>query len=336
MLMRVLIASFSMLLVSRSEASIIVFTGATTVTTPGTPTSVGGFSNGSHTFQNDETVITSLISSGTSYHPILGFEKMDFVLAAGRIQTRVFYGSGTTMLPGDTLSFSGSPLNDLQDMFDTPLLINFGSDDTFIKSLDSIRFWSGSSVAPTNNDGLTRAGITIVERGANDTNFRVRAITGLDAMGNPNQTTDWLLMESSDPFGSGISVLNHGLFDSLSKDGLGPFLNASTQNRNQDIGALLIPFADLGIILGDSVFGYEVSINTSGSRTGLDLLPGAAAFIESGVIGFQVNNLSSSAVPEQPFANLAMALGLGLIGFLRFMRSSRQGLSARNSVLIKS
>lgn len=322
MFLRTIVLIIAMLLVSTSEAAIITFNNATTSTTSGTPTSVGGFSNGSHTFQNDQTVITSLTSSGTLYNPVLGFENMDFVLAPGRIQTRVFYGTGSTTLPGDNLSFSGSPLNDLQDMFDIPLLINFGSDDTFIKSLDSIRFWSETSIAPTNNDGLARAGISIVERGANDRNFRVRAITGLDTIGNPNQTTDWIVVNDSDPFGGGIGNLNHGLYDSLTTNGIGPFTQASTQDRNQNIGALLIPFADLGVILGDSVFGYEISVNSSGSRTGLDLLSGAASFVESGVTGFQLNSPSMSSVPEQPFANLAMALGLGLIWVVRSARKT--------------
>ncbi len=315
------------LVASYSEAAVITFNSVTTETIDGIPQSVGGFSNGpSHTFHNDQTFIRSLSAGGTRYNPVLGFNQMSYTVKSNPNPTRVFYGTGGAALPGDSRSFSGSPLTDLHDMFDTPLVINYGSDDTFVKSLDSIRFWSSTAISPTTNDGLTRAGVSIIERGANDNNFRVRAITSLSG-GTPNGVTDWLLINDRDPFGRGVRNLNHGLYDSATRDGVGPFLRASTQNRNQQIGALMIPFIDFGLSIGDQIYGYEIAVNTSGSRTGLDLLSGATSLVEDGVTGFELIGPETAHMPEHPLANILLAVGFGFAGVYRRSRRKKAALA---------
>ncbi|WP_417849993.1 hypothetical protein [Thalassoglobus sp.] len=323
-------ATFVVSLATSSEAALIAFDSVTTTVVEGTPESVGGFTNGpTHTFHNDQTIVTSLSAGSTQYNPVLGFDRMSFTLKANPNPTRVFYERGGTALSGDSLSFTGSPLADLYDMFDTPLVINYGSDDTFVKSLDSIRFWSSTSISPTSNDGLTRAGVSIIERGANDNNFRVRAITSLNG-GNPDGVTDWLLIGGGDPFGNGVRNLNHALYDSETTNGIGPFTQASVseQNRNQQIGALLIPFADFGLSIGDRIYGYEIAVNTSGSRTGLDLLSGATSLVENGVTGFEFIGPMTSQTPELPFANVLMGVGFGFVGWYRRSRKSKQSSDA--------
>lgn len=324
-----------LLSVQSSSAGIITFDGITTITTQGTPVSVN-LDGVPTTFTNKETVIETFKVGSDSYSPIMGFNRFDYTVKSSANPTRVYYETGGTPLPGDVRVYDASPLATLEQMFANPLRINYGSDNTFQRTLDSARFWTESFVEIINNSGLDDSGVVILERGANDNNFRVRAITGLDGDANPDEYSDWFNIASgTDPFGSGLNYnLPHALYDSYDSDGTGPFVVPEDLSRSQQIGAFMIPFADFGLSIGDHVFGYEIAIPSNGSRNGLDLLPGASAVTLNGLPAPPIqrtgeSHLSFHANPEIPFANTLMAVCFA--GIIAYRNRSRSRLKLQNN-----
>lgn len=314
---------------ANSKADILTFDGITTFDIEGSPTSVD-LDGVPTTFTNKQTIIDKFLIGSESYSPILGFNRFDYVTRSNPNPTRVYYENGGTRLPGDARSHDAAPLSTLEEMFSNPLTINYGSDNTFQRTLDSARFWSNSYIEIQNSAGANDSGVVILERGANDNNFRVRAITALDGADNPDTYSGWFTIASgTDPFGSGVNYnLPHALYDSQTADGIGPFVDPIDLRRTQDIGAFLIPFADFGLNIGDQVFGYEIAIASNGSRNGLDLLSGASAVTLDGQSTPSIElsgeeHLPFHANPEIPLANTLMAAGFFLIYFLRnaYLRS---------------
>ena len=289
----------------------IAWDSITSTTTEGTPTTDP---NNGYLYENDVTVVTSFTAGAGTYSPLINYPLVDFTFKANPVQTRVWYERNDIPSNGNPTGYTGNALVDLHDMFDTPLRINYGSDDTFVKTLDSIRFSDTTGVEIAGAAALTGAGVSLIERGANDTNFEVRLITSVDGSGNALTFSPTVHVTSSDPFGSGVANMHHALWDSATTNGIGPFDEPDDLDRFQDIGGLLLTFDEFGLSVGDRVFGYEVAAPATGGRPGLDLLPSGAAF--------QLDTLPPGALvvvpspePESGVVVLGILFGLSAIWY---------------------
>ena len=129
-----------------------------TVTTQGTPTTDP--SNG-YLYENDVTVVTSFTAGGATYEPLVEYPKAAFDLKVGRDATRVWYERNNLPSNGNDTGYTGNALADLDHMFDTPLRINFGSDNTFVRTLEALRFTSVKGVQLNEPLALTDAGVSV-------------------------------------------------------------------------------------------------------------------------------------------------------------------------------
>lgn len=260
----------------QARAVVVAWESITSTTTQGTP-SVGPLG---YVYENDVTVVTSFSSGGDTFTPLIEFPASEFILKSNPAQTRVWYERNEIANGSLPTGYTGSPLADLDDMFDVPLRINFGSDDTFRKTLDSIYFTDQVGVQINDPVALTDAGVSVLERGANDNNFSVRLVLGVDGTGAPTAFSPTVTIAGGDPFGSGVASMRHALWDSANTNGVGPFDDPDDLDRVQQIGGLLLTFDEFGLSVGDRVYGYEIAAAASGTRTGLDLLASGAAFIK--------------------------------------------------------
>ncbi|NCF84784.1 MAG: hypothetical protein GWQ05_22865 [Verrucomicrobiaceae bacterium] len=79
------------------------------------------------------------------------------------METRVWYERNDMPSNGNDTGYTGNALVDLADMFSTPLRINYGSDDTFNRTLDAVRFKSMTGVQLNDPLELKEAGVSIIE-----------------------------------------------------------------------------------------------------------------------------------------------------------------------------
>lgn len=270
-------------------ADLITLSSATTTVTGGTATAQGGFNNGPHTFHNGVETLTTVSGGGTSFDAAFGFNRVDGTLLAGASESRMYYFNGGTPLAGTNRSYSGEYATTLDDVFDTPFRINVGHDNTLATTYESLRMWSGNELTIETAAGLNDAGVGIVERGANDDDFRVRLITSLDAAGNPDGYSAYYEVNAGDPFGTGLTLngsnanRQYDIYSDFISPYDGEWLTSHQVNAAQRIGAFLITFDEFGLGVGDSFYGYEIArLNTGVS--GIDLIPGGGVFTSNGGI----------------------------------------------------
>ena len=306
---------------------IVTFTQGTTSTTSiGAAANVGGFSEvggadpgyagPEYTFQNDVITLDTLSDGVTTYDSVLGFDRVNATVKGGASDGRLYYLRGGTPTGPATVSFTGQYKSSFAELFDTPFQINVGSDET-MRTNQSLEIWNTTGVTIATASGLTNAGITIIERGANDNGFRVRAITSLDGSDNPLGKSDWVSLASGDPFGDGLFLDGDSSATEFTRDVFldtsaspfsGPFQEFQTTG-DQPIGAFLIPMDDFGLSVGQSVYGYEIDDT---GNSGLDLIP-AGGFLSSDPGALTV-------IPEPSTMMLFMA---GVLGLTVYRRSTR-------------
>lgn len=151
--------------------------------------------------------------------------------------------------------------------------LNQGTDNVFtnasngdgnnnnIERVDII-FTSGLNTASP-----TQAGFAIFDRGANYAHdgFRIAAITGLDASGNPSSfgavkiCTPGNGSSNNGSWGHPSTANGNRTFPCyvLRKDATDTYLKVSS-NVNQEIGGVFYTFADLGISAGQPLYGYAL------------------------------------------------------------------------------
>lgn len=299
-----------------AAAGLVTLTAGTTTTTGGGATTQGGFSNGTHTFHNQAITLTSLSAGANTYSPDFGFSKVDGTLMTGAALSKMYYFEGGTPISGT--SYTGEYAPDLDSLFDTPFQINVGSDNTLAETFDSVRIWDNRKLTVQNNDGLVNAGVSIVERGANDDDFRVRLITSLDGTGTPDSFSSWVTVNAGDPFGAGLSLdgssatIDFDIYQDSTAPFDGEYLNF-VGGSSQNIGGLLITTDEFGLNIGDSFYGYELAVLTSGGRTGLDLIPGG------GVL--QLNGTNGITAAPEPSSLILVCLGGVHVVFRRRKRT---------------
>jgi hypothetical protein len=100
---------------------------------------------------------------------------------------------------------------------------------------------------------VSSAGFLITERGGNDA-FKIAAILGVDANGNPNSF--WPVRSvASNSYGSTILTLqSHVLRKDISDNALRPFSTVSSQA----IKSVFVRYSDLGIAPNQLVYGYSL------------------------------------------------------------------------------
>lgn len=324
--MRIFLATilFALPACGAATAGLVTMTAGTTTTTGGGgATTQGGFSNGTHTFQNETVALTSLSAGANTYSAEFGFSKVDGTLLGTANLSKMYYFDGGTPIVGN--SYSGAYKSDFDSLFDTPFQINVGSDNTLAETYDSVRIWDDTKLTVQNNDGLVNAGVSIVERGANDDDFRVRLITSLDGANDPDGFSAWFTVNAGDPFGTGLTLdgssapIAYDIYRDSTAPFDGEYLNV-VSSGSQNIGAILITTDEFGLSIGDSFYGYEIAVLTTGGRAGLDLIPGGGVLQLNGTSG-----ITASSAPE-PSSIMLVCLG-GL--HCAFRRRKRLPVGAR-------
>ncbi|MDA7666284.1 hypothetical protein N8652_01440 [bacterium] len=143
-----------------TPAALVSWDSFTTSTTEGTP-SIDP--NNGYLYENDVTVVTTFTAGGSTYEPWVEFPQADFDFKTNPVATRVWYEQNDMPSNGNDTGYTGSALVDLADMFSTPLRINYGSDDTFNRSLDAVRFTSMTGVQLNDPLALKDAGVSIIK-----------------------------------------------------------------------------------------------------------------------------------------------------------------------------
>ena len=260
-----LLLSFCIFIFSISNAQ-IALTGVTTtnVTSNVTTTylNAGNTYNWSISPNNVQKRITGFTSAAGTYvysNALNGIVKMRRVNNAGT--------TGDFTLVWSEGSITATPFNMQANMpatmeayFDDNVY-NKGTDNFFdnisansnnIERMD----WILSGGYSTTN--ITKVGFAVFERGADNAHdaFAIAAITGLDAMGNPNNygtlkkvtTAQWGNITSS---GVSYRILKAASGTNLLDAGV------NTQNR----GGVFLPLSSLGITSGTTIYGYSIFAN---------------------------------------------------------------------------
>ncbi|MGD1919116.1 MAG: Ig-like domain-containing protein [Pleurocapsa sp.] len=186
--------------------------------------------------------------------------------------------------------------------------INGGTDNVFannggtnLNNIERVDFIIKSGLIV--KDGFEdKAGFLLLERGGNDP-FKIAAITGVDANGNPSQFGSLIDLPKSTWGNSGINIKTSVLQNQ--SDWNAPKLTASL--GGQKIHGIFVSIASLGIDSGDTVYGYALfpgDISSNSDLVGLSDFPkntsaasgqGGLDLISSGGL-FIPNDVSSETV----------------------------------------
>ncbi|MBE9047498.1 hypothetical protein IQ255_24365 [Pleurocapsales cyanobacterium LEGE 10410] len=148
--------------------------------------------------------------------------------------------------------------------------INGGTDNVFANSgganlnnIERVDFVINSGLV-VKEEYVDDAGFLLLERGGNDP-FKIAAIKGIDANGNPTQFGNLINIPKSTWGNSGIGIKTH-IFQNQSN------WNAPRQTAsigNQKINGIFVSIASLGIDSGETVYGYALFPNDISSNNDL-------------------------------------------------------------------
>jgi hypothetical protein len=279
-----------LLTASTASAAILSWEAFTTTEINGIPTTEDGL-----TYQNNVEIIDTFTAGGTTYTNIIGYQLTSATFLENPTLSSIYYER--TNQPNE---FKSRRLISLFDAFNNSLEVGAGSDTTF-QLVSSLVFTNPQGTRINSQTGLTQAGLSVVERGGNDTDFTVRAVTAVDSSGIATAFSAPVLIDSADPFGPDITdqTRTYAVYDAPTNDGNGPY-NIFDVDVEQNVGGIFITFDTFGIDVGTIVYGYEISASTD---SGLDLLAGAATFAPD-----LVNDGELSLVPEP--AQFAFSVGI--------------------------
>jgi hypothetical protein len=151
--------------------------------------------------------------------------------------------------------------------------INRGSDNVFnndpnsdqtSNNIERVDFVTIDAVA-SNYTNL--AGFLIAERGGNDP-FKIAAITGIDANGNPTSFGSVLAVNTS----SYGSIISSAATYVMRKDAADNVLRPFSQVTTQGIRSVFISFSNLGITANQKIYGYSLMAADVTATTSAQLL----------------------------------------------------------------
>lgn len=266
--------------------------------------SAGGQNYNFNVGSENDLLIMSVEADGKVFNPAIFADRIEMqrVTIAGIPDEReIFFYEGS--VSGNDVNLKAGFLNTMQEVLLSPVL-NRGVDNIFQNTGDG----SGN----VNNvmrldfifeDGLqipadaTEEGFIVKERGGNDP-IKIAAITSLDAFGNAAAFGPVVSAVPSDWGPSGYSLRTQVLRKPNQTDNA-----VMTANLNpQPLTGILFTFQDLGVAPGDVIYGYALaagdapanssdwldvstlSVNTTASSGGLDLVAGGAYFSSNPLI----------------------------------------------------
>ena len=177
---------------------------------------------------------------------------------------------------GDNNSISSSAIFTMEDAVRSDF-INGGTDNVFannggvnLNNIERVDFIIKSGLIV--KDGYENdAGFLLLERGGNDP-FKIAAITGVDANGDPSQFGSLIDIPKSTWGNSGINIKTSVLQNQSNWNA--PKLTASLSGQN--IHGIFVSISSLGIESGDTVYGYALfpgDINSDSDLVGLSDFP---------------------------------------------------------------
>jgi hypothetical protein len=227
-------------------------TAVTTNTIPGAPSSAEGY-----TFNNDQRAVASF-TTATNTYAISSLADNVFIRrnAVNNNQSSVWYVSS-----GVGTDLSGVHQSDYGQMLMTNNIFA-GSDNTFANgtanttgNIERIDFTWNAPI--TVNSSLAFA---VFERGAVGVHdsFAIAAITAVDGSGNP--TAFGSLLKISPGWGGATNPVAdqpYRLFRYSNGDNITASV-LNTETNTQGIGGIVINAIDLGLVLGQSIYGYAL------------------------------------------------------------------------------
>lgn len=304
-------------------------TSMTTTTVPGTPSSSEGY-----TFNNNQGTVDSF-TTATGTYGVASTADNVFIRRNGvnANQSSVWYVS----------SGVGTDLSGIHQDNYGPMLRNNtifgGSDNTFangttpdLGNIERIDFTWNSALTVTN-----ALAFAVFERGAATVHdsFAIAAVTAVDASGNP--TAFGTLLKVSAGWGGAtnpIADFNYRLF----RYNNGDIITASTDSAataTQGIGGIVIKPIDLGLVLGQSIYGYVLmagDVTATNSTQLLDWTNGTyyptttnGTTGAGGIDLAAVNGIAFEVVPE-PASN-AVLIGFLLLTVLGYRKQQTRRIS---------
>lgn len=272
-----------------------------TTVVPGSPATVEGY-----TFNNGVRQVDSFSTATTTY--VVSSAADNVFIRRNNVNANnssVWYTSS-----GVGTDLAGQHYNDYGQMLRSNNLFG-GSDNTFANgvtnttgNIERIDFTWNSPITVNNSFALA-----VFDRGAVNVHdsFAIAAVTAVDAFGNPTAYSTLLRVAAGWGGPNPIADFNYRFFRYANGDNLTANTD-SAATATQGIGGIVISAADLGLVLGQTIYGYSlmaVDVTASNSAELLDWTN--ATFFPTttdgntgggGIDLAAINGLLFAAVPE--------------------------------------
>ena len=283
-------------------------TTMTTTVVAGSPSSAEGY-----TFNNNQLQVTSFGTATATYAVTSGADNV-FIRrnAVNNNQSSVWYTSS-----GVGTDLSGMHYNDYGQMLKSNNLYG-GSDNTFANgtvntsgNIERIDFTWNSGLTVTNAFAFA-----VFDRGAVNVHdsFAIAAVTAIDASGNPTAFGALLKVAAGWGATNPLADFNYRFFRYANGDNLTATTD-STATATQGIGGIVITAADLGLTLGQTIYGYALMAQDVTATNSAELLDWTnSTFYPTttdgntgggGIDLAAINGLAFAAVPE-PTSNAVL------------------------------
>ena len=201
---------------------------------------------------------------------------------------------------GSDNSYKSSAIFNMEDAVRSDF-INGGTDNVFandggvnVNNIERVDFLINSGLI-VEEDYVDDAGFLLLERGGNDP-FKIAAITGIDANGNPNQFGSLINIPTSTWGNSNITIQTEVIQNQTNWQC--PTQTASVGNQN--IHGIFVSIASLGINSEETIYGYALfpgDISSSNDLVGLSNFPGNTP-ASSGQGGLDLISSGGLFIPE--------------------------------------
>jgi hypothetical protein len=300
-----------------------VTTMATNLVT-GSPSSAEGY-----TYDNNQLQVSSFGTATATYQVTSGADNV-FIRrnAVNNNQSSTWYTSS-----GVGTDLSGVHYNDYGQMLHSNNLFG-GSDNTFANgtvntsgNIERIDFTWNSGLTVTNAFAFA-----VFDRGAVSVHdsFAIAAVTAIDAFGNP--TAFGTLLKIAAGWGSANPLVDfdYRLFRYANGDNITATTD-STAIATQGIGGIVITAADLGLSVGQTIYGYALMAQDVTATNSAELLDWTSVFYPTttdgntgggGIDLAAINGLAFAAVPEPVSTSVLVAfIFLAIVVSYRKQRS---------------